>query len=60
MDNQNSEVDANSGATFTSIGIMNAVNDALSQALLNVTLPTTQELPQNRGHGKGGGERKSH
>jgi Na+-transporting NADH:ubiquinone oxidoreductase subunit NqrC len=60
LDNQSSQVDATSGATFTSIGIINAVNDALSQALLDGTLPTTQDLPQNRGHDKGGGERKSH
>lgn len=57
LDNQSSKVDATSGATFTSIGIMNAVNDALSQALLDGILPTTQNLPENRGHDKGGGER---
>ncbi|WP_291633539.1 FMN-binding protein [Clostridium sp.] len=53
LDNQSTEVDATSEATFTSIGIMNAVNDALSQALIDGTLPGTQQLPQNRGHGKG-------
>lgn len=53
LNNQSTEVDATSGATFTSIGIMNAVNDALTQALVSGTLPDTKSLPQNRGHGKG-------
>lgn len=56
LDNQNTEVDAASGATFTSIGIMNAVNDALSKALIDGSLPSLQQLPQNRGHG--GGDRR--
>ncbi len=60
LDNQSTEVDATSGATFTSIGIMNAVNDALSQGLIGGTLPSTQQLPQNRGHGKGSGGRGGH
>ena len=60
LDNQSTEVDATSGATFTSIGIMNAVNDALSQGLIDGTLPSTQQLPQNRGHGKGSGGRGGH
>jgi uncharacterized protein with FMN-binding domain len=57
IDNQSTEVDTTSGATFTSIGIMNATNDALSKALIDGTLPSNQQLPQNRGHGggKGGG-----
>lgn len=57
LDNQTTNVDTISGATFTSIGIMNAVNNALSEALIEGTLPSTQELPQNRGHGKGGRDR---
>lgn len=60
LDNQSPEVNATSGATFTSIGIMNAVNDALSQALINGTLPITQQLPENRGHGMGDGGRQRH
>ncbi|MGL4605957.1 MAG: FMN-binding protein [Eubacteriaceae bacterium] len=36
---QNPEVDIVSGATYTSIGIMRAVNDALSQAVVSGTLP---------------------
>jgi hypothetical protein len=39
------------GETFTSIGIMNATNDALSKALIDGSLPSNQQLPQNRGHG---------
>lgn len=58
LESQNTEVDATSGATFTSIGIMNAVNDALSQALTSGALPDTKSLPENRGHGKGNRERK--
>lgn len=53
LDSQSTAVDATSGATFTSVGIMNAVNDALSKALASGTLPKGQELPQNRGHEKG-------
>lgn len=53
VEEQTSNVDSVSGATFTSIGIMNAVNNALSQALVSGTLPSTLELPANRGHGKG-------
>jgi uncharacterized protein with FMN-binding domain len=60
LDNQSPNVDATSGATFTSTGIMNAVNDALSQALISGTLPSSQQLPQNRGHDKGFGENGRH
>ena len=52
IDSQSVDVDTISGATFTSIGIINAVNDALSKALISGTLPDLKELPQNRGHGK--------
>jgi uncharacterized protein with FMN-binding domain len=55
LDSQSTDVDTVSGATFTSIGIKNAVNNALSQALVSGTLPSTQQLPQNRGHEKGSG-----
>ena len=51
IDAQSTEVDAVSGATFTSIGIINAVNDALSQSLISGELPEDQELPQNSGKG---------
>ncbi|MCX7922539.1 MAG: FMN-binding protein [Clostridia bacterium] len=50
---QSTEVDTISGATFTSVGIINAVNNALSQALISGELPQNQELPQNSGrHGR--------
>lgn len=52
VENQSMEVDTVSGATFTSIGIINAVNDALSKALIKGELPEKRELPRNnrRGH----------
>lgn len=46
---QTTQVDTVSGATFTSIGIINAVNDALSDALVSGTLPDAQALPENTG-----------
>lgn len=56
---QSTDVDTVSGATCTSIGIINAVNNALSQALISGELPENQELPQNSGKGghfqQGGG-----
>jgi uncharacterized protein with FMN-binding domain len=48
---QSTDVDTVSGATFTSIGIINAVNDALSKALIRGELPQNLELPQNSGRG---------
>ncbi|MGH4122071.1 MAG: FMN-binding protein [Clostridium sp.] len=54
LQNQSTDVDTTSGATFSSIGIMNATNNALSQALIDGTLPGSQPLPENRGHDKGG------
>lgn len=51
IDSQSLEVDAVSGATFTSTGIVNAVNDALSKAVISGELPEKQQLPENRkGH----------
>jgi uncharacterized protein with FMN-binding domain len=60
LDSQSPNVDATSGATFTSTGIMNAVNDALSQALISGTLPSSQQLPENRGHDEGSGGKGRH
>lgn len=57
LDNQTTAVDTVSGATFTSSGIINAVNNALSQALIDGTLPAGPVLPQNRGHNRGPGGR---
>ncbi len=50
IDNQSLSVDTVSGATFTSIGIINAVNNALSQAVISGDLPPLLELPQGRRH----------
>ena len=58
---QSIEVDSVSGSTFTSIGIKNAVADALSQAIATGELPETEELPASGGHhGGGGGNRGGH
>jgi len=56
---QDTDVDAITGATFTSIGIMNAVNDALSKALVSGELLEDKTLPldskrDGRGQGRGG------
>lgn len=50
IENQSTDVDTVSGATFTSIGVINAVNDALSKALVSGDLPVIKELPGNSGH----------
>jgi uncharacterized protein with FMN-binding domain len=42
---QTTAVDTVSGATFTSVGIINAMNDALRQALVSGTLPKDLALP---------------
>lgn len=47
---QSLDVDSVSGATFTSVGIVNAVNDALSDALVSGDLPSRLSLPTKRGH----------
>lgn len=47
---QSLDVDSISGATFTSVGIVNAVNDALSDALVSGDLPSRLSLPTKRGH----------
>ncbi len=46
---QSTDVDTISGATYTSIGIINAVNNALSKALISGELPEDKEVPQNSG-----------
>lgn len=50
IDSQSLDVDTISGATYTSVVIINAVNDALSQALVSGDLPAMKELP--KGHGR--------
>ncbi len=46
---QSTDVDTISGATYTSIGIINAVNNALSKALISGELPEDKEVPKNSG-----------
>lgn len=58
LSNQSTTVNAVSGATFTSIGITNAINNALSHALIEGTLPSNQQLPQYRGRYKDHGVKK--
>ena len=59
IDSQSTEVDSVSGATYTSVGIKNAVADALSQAISSGVLPTDEALPEGGGgHGGGGGRRR--
>jgi len=50
VQNQTLNVDIVSGATFTSIGIKNAVIDALSAAVLSGQLPDQESLPSMRKH----------
>lgn len=50
IDSQSLDVDTVSGSTFTSVGIINAVKDALSKALISGTLPDDLSLPTRRGH----------
>ena len=45
LDAQNTEVDTITGATYTSTGIINAVNDALRQALVSGSIPDDLSLP---------------
>lgn len=49
IDRQSTEVDTVSSATFTSVGIINAVNNALSKALISGSLPSDKALPMKRG-----------
>ncbi|MEX1377165.1 MAG: FMN-binding protein [Eubacteriales bacterium] len=58
---QSIEVDSISGATYTSVGIKNAVLDALSQAIIYGELPNEEAAPtggHRHGGGHGGGERE--
>lgn len=49
IDAQSTQVDTVSGATFTSVGIINAVNDALSKAIISGEVPKNLVLPRNSG-----------
>ncbi len=55
VDEQSLEVDAVSGATYSSAGIVNAVADALSSAVDSGTLDVTTFTFSNIGHGGHGG-----
>ena len=50
LNDQSLDVDTVSGATFSSVGIINAVNNALSKALIDGSLPSNLTLPTKRGH----------
>lgn len=50
LQSQSLEVDTMTGATFSSIGILNAVHDVISQALIEGELPAQKALPANRRH----------
>lgn len=52
INSQSLDVDTISGATFSSVGIINAVNDALSNALVSGELPPMKALPQRK-NGRG-------
>lgn len=47
---QDTDVDTITGATYTSVGIINAVNDALRKALVSGNLSDDLPLPTNRVH----------
>jgi uncharacterized protein with FMN-binding domain len=48
LNSQSLDMDIVTGSTFTSTGILNAVNNALSQALKEGTLPELLPLPEKR------------
>jgi uncharacterized protein with FMN-binding domain len=50
VNNQSVEVDSVSGSTYTSVGVKNAVLDALAQALISGELPQEEALPTGKGH----------
>lgn len=51
IQNQTTDVDTITGATFTSVGIINAVNDALADALVSGQVPANKTLPRSSGKG---------
>lgn len=57
IDSQSLDVDTVTGATKTSVGIINAVNNALSNAVVSGTLPQTKQQPTVGEHGGTGGDR---
>lgn len=55
IESQSLDVDTVAGSTFSSVGVINAVRDALSQAIIDGDLGTETELPE---HGEGGGRKR--
>ena len=56
---QSLDVDAVSGATYSSVGIINAVNNALEPAIVDGELEKSEtELPENGHHGHGGHKKR--
>jgi len=55
IESQSLDVDTVTGATKTSIGIINAVNNALSKAVVSGTLPDAKQQPAGGEHGGKGG-----
>lgn len=51
INSKTTEVDSLTGSTYTSVGIKNAVRDALRQALGTGYVPEDDELPELMGHG---------
>ena len=58
MDAQTISVDSVSGSTYTSVGIKNAVADALSQALVSGEIIEEESLPAAGGHRHGQGKER--
>jgi len=56
IESQSLDVDTVAGATRTSVGIINAVNNALSNAVVTGTLAPTETMPQGGGKGSGSGQ----
>ena len=48
LEAQNTEVDTITGATYTSVGVINAVNDALRQALVSGSISDDLSLPGSK------------
>lgn len=62
IENQSLDVDLIAGATRTSVGVVNAVNDALNQAVTSGEIAPVETMPSESEHrsgtGKGGGRNR--
>lgn len=56
IENQSLDVDIIAGATRTSVGVINAVNDAVSKAVTSGVIAPTETMPSTSGHSGGGGK----